>query len=68
MNQRKKKSKLSDYYYKKFDTGGYTGDWSGTEGKMAMLHKKEMVLNAKDTKNMLEAVKILRQYMDDTMA
>jgi len=28
-----------------FDTGGYTGDWAGNEGRMAMLHKKEMVLN-----------------------
>ena len=31
-----------------FDTGGYTGSW-GPEGKLAMLHEKEMVLNKDDT-------------------
>lgn len=43
----------------KYDTGGYTGAW-GSEGRLAMLHQKELVLNAKDTKNMLSAVNILR--------
>jgi hypothetical protein len=32
----------------KMDTGGYTGDW-GPDGKIAMLHQKELVLNAEDT-------------------
>ncbi|MBQ7820081.1 MAG: hypothetical protein IJ341_10340 [Bacteroidales bacterium] len=27
-----------------FDTGGYTGDWSGSYGKLAFLHKKELIL------------------------
>jgi len=27
----------------KYDTGGYTGEW-GTDGRMAMLHEKELVL------------------------
>jgi hypothetical protein len=43
-----------------FDTGGYTGEW-GPEGKMAMLHEKELVLNAKDTENFLTATSMLRE-------
>ena len=42
-----------------YDTGGYTGTW-GSEGKLAMLHEKEIVLNKKDTANILEAVKATR--------
>lgn len=42
-----------------FDTGGYTGAW-GPEGRLAMLHQKELVLNAQDTENMLNAVNIIR--------
>lgn len=42
-----------------FDTGGYTGDW-GEEGKAAILHEKEIVLNSYDTTNLLSAVKITR--------
>lgn len=47
------------YVLSKFDTGGYTGAW-GKEGRLAMLHQKELVLNADDTKNFLSAVSILR--------
>lgn len=43
-----------------FDTGGYTGDWAGGEGKMAILHSKELVLNAADTKNILKVVDTVR--------
>lgn len=43
-----------------YDTGGYTGAW-GSEGRIAMLHQKELVLNADDTANMLASVGILRQ-------
>lgn len=43
-----------------YDTGGYTGEWSNSDGKLAMLHQKELVLNANDTKNILNAVEILR--------
>ena len=43
-----------------YDTGGYTGSW-GTEGRLAFLHQKELVLNADDTANMLASVGILRQ-------
>lgn len=43
-----------------FDTGGYTGAW-GSEGRLAMLHQKELVLNSSDTENFLAGIKILRQ-------
>jgi hypothetical protein len=33
-------------------SGGYTGEW-GSEGKLAFLHEKELVLNADDTANFL---------------
>ena len=46
--------------YIPYDTGGYTGSW-GKEGKVAMLHEKELVLNKADTKNMLDTVNIVRQ-------
>lgn len=39
-----------------FSSGGYTGNGEG----LAMLHEKEIVLNKSDTKNMLEAVKLIR--------
>ena len=44
---------------KLFDTGGYTGSW-GSDGRLALLHQKELVLNAADTENFLSAVSILR--------
>ena len=44
---------------KGFNTGGYTGVW-GSEGKLAILHEKELVLNKKDTQNILNAVEIAR--------
>jgi len=46
-------------YLKKFDTGGYTGDWAGNDGKVAMLHKKEVVLNERQTKDILDSSKIM---------
>ena len=42
------------------DTGGYTGSW-GPEGKLAVLHEKEIILNKEDTKNFLGAIGILRE-------
>ena len=42
-----------------FDTGGYTGDW-GSEGRLAFLHQKEIVLNKVDTQNLLSSVEMLR--------
>lgn len=46
-----------------YDTGGYTGNW-GNSGKLAMLHSKELVLNANDTANMLTAIQITRAMLD----
>lgn len=43
-----------------YDTGGYTGEWNNN-GKLAILHQKELVLNAEDTRNILSAVDIVRQ-------
>ena len=51
---------LNKSFTAQYDTGGYTGNWNSSEGKMAMLHEKELVLNKEDTKNMLNAVSIVR--------
>ena len=45
-----------------FNTGGYTGEW-GPEGKLAMLHQKELVLNADDTSNILQTVAFMRELV-----
>ena len=45
---------------KELRTGGYTGIW-GEEGKLAVLHEKELVLNKEDTENILDAVDLIRQ-------
>jgi hypothetical protein len=47
----------------KFASGGYTGDWAGREGRLALLHQKELVLNQQDTSNLLDAVGTLRTVM-----
>ena len=46
-----------------YATGGYTGAW-GDEGRVAILHEKELVLNEEDTANMLQAVSIVRTMND----
>lgn len=46
----------------KYDTGGYTGEW-GRDGKLAVLHQKELVLNASDTANMLDIVNVVRDIV-----
>ena len=48
----------------RYATGGYTGDWSNGEGRLALLDQKELVLNAEDTVNMLNAVKIASGMME----
>ena len=48
-----------------FASGGYTGSWAGDEGRLGILHQKELVLNAEDTENILNSVNILRTLMDD---
>ena len=50
-----KKSQIEGY-----DTGGYTGEWDGSSGKIGLLHQKELVLNKDDTSNFLTAIGIVR--------
>jgi len=45
-------------------TGMYTGAWSGGEGKLAMLHQKELVLNQSDTANLLAVISSVRGIVD----
>ena len=47
----------------KFNTGGYTGSWANgdKDGKLAVLHQKELVLNSSDTTKILDAVNIARK-------
>ena len=46
-----------------YDTGGYTGAW-GPEGKLAVLHEKEIVLNKDDTENMLKILDIVNNQIN----
>lgn len=48
-------------WFEGYDTGGYTGNWSSSDGKIAMLHEKELVLNKEDTANMLKIVDSVRE-------
>lgn len=57
----KKRNQLKSFYYGSFDTGGYTGDWGDKSGRLALLHSKEIVLNAKDTENFLQAIDMVRE-------
>ena len=61
-----KKNKLTvpNHWWDVFDTGGYTGDWGTSDGKVALLHEKELVLNKKDTANILDSVNIVRDMND----
>ena len=45
-----------------FDTGGYTGQWNNN-GRLAVLHQKELVLNENDTTNLLNAVNAVRDLV-----
>ncbi len=49
--------------YASFDTGGMTGSW-GNEGKLAVLHEKELILNKSDTANMLKALNVSQSLVD----
>lgn len=44
----------------KYKTGGYTGSWDGNNGRLAILHQKELVLNQEDTSNILDAINTIR--------
>ncbi|AKQ08521.1 tail length tape measure protein [Bacillus phage PBC2] len=48
-------------YIKAFDTGGYTGDNVPDEGALALLHKKELVLNERQTSHILDSAKIMEK-------
>jgi len=61
MSIKKAINKALSEYAGKFDTGGYTGKWNNSEGRLALLHQKELVLNAKDTENMLAMVQMVRE-------
>jgi hypothetical protein len=50
-----------------FDTGGYTGTWNSSQGKLAILHEKELILNKDDTQNMLKMLKITRDNQAQTL-
>ncbi len=50
-----------------YDTGGYTGDWGSSRGRLEILHQKEMVLDERDTANMMKAVSILRDFSFDAL-
>jgi hypothetical protein len=45
-----------------FDTGGYTGDW-GNEGKLAILHEKEMVFNKFDTEDLFNNISFIKDNL-----
>jgi hypothetical protein len=47
--------------YLQFKSGGYTGDDEG----LAMLHKKEIVLNEMDTSNLLKVIDITRDLISN---
>ncbi|MGG0794855.1 phage tail tape measure protein [Brevibacillus laterosporus] len=49
-----------------FDTGGYTGDWEGDKGKLAILHKKELVLNEQQTKHILDTARLFEKIKNIT--
>lgn len=60
---------IGGWLFGRFDTGGYTGNWTDSaadkkNGKLAILHEKELVLNAEDTKNILAAVDTVRSISD----
>lgn len=62
------RDKVHEYIYGKsnistYRSGGYTGEW-GPSGRLAILHEKELVLNATDTSNLLKAAEIIRQVSD----
>ena len=46
-----------------FDTGGYTGDWEGPYGKIAMVHQKELILDEKDTENFLMSLEVMEKIV-----
>lgn len=68
INQNSRSGKLVNYDSMKYSsynligyrTGGYTGEWNDTDGKVGILHEKELILNKTDTENILNAVDMVR--------
>lgn len=48
-------------YLTKFKSGGYTGDNVPSEGALAILHKKEQVLNEGDTTNLFKTIDLMNK-------
>jgi hypothetical protein len=48
-----------------FASGGYTGEWNNTNGKLAVLHEKELILNKEDTQRLLDAMVIAKDFGSD---
>lgn len=46
-----------------YESGGYTGEFNN--GRLAILHEKELVLNQEDTRNILAAVGLVRSFTPD---
>jgi hypothetical protein len=46
-----------------FDTGGYTGSWGSSSGKLAMVHEKELILDPADTTNFLASMDLLHSII-----
>ena len=51
----------------RYASGGYTGEWNNSP-KLALLDQKELVLNAEDTRNILDSVNIVRTIADKVSA
>ena len=51
---------------KTYKTGGYTGSWNGgsmeANGRLAILHQKELVLNEEQTKHFLDGMKLINNF------
>ena len=50
-----------------FDTGGYTGNQGNDEGRLAVVHEKELVLNEKDTDNLLDMINLIKYNREKMM-
>lgn len=59
-------NKLREVGIVQYDTGGYTGDFDN--GRLAILHEKELVLNKDDTSNLLNTVDIINKLDKEVVA
>jgi hypothetical protein len=61
---RDKDKKVHADKWVRYNTGGYTGDWSTDDPRLALVDRKELVLNKNDTENFLKGTYILRKISD----